>query len=165
MAAGFTVWPGRPYPLGATWDGEGVNFALFSEHAEKVELCLFDAKGRREIATHRLAGTDRSGLARLSAAKRGPGSSTATACTAPTTRRRATASTPTSCCSIPTPRSIVGQHGLDRRPFRLPRRQSPARTCPSTAATAPPACPSAGSSTPPSPGATTGRRRFPGTTR
>ena len=45
----FTVWPGRPYPLGATWDGEGVNFALFSEHAEKVELCLFDAKGRREI--------------------------------------------------------------------------------------------------------------------
>jgi isoamylase len=44
-----TVWPGRPYPLGATWDGEGVNFALFSEHAAKVELCLFDPKGRREI--------------------------------------------------------------------------------------------------------------------
>src|SRR5918996_6314691 len=43
------VWPGQPYPLGATWDGEGVNFALFSEHAEKVELCLFDAKGRREL--------------------------------------------------------------------------------------------------------------------
>jgi glycogen operon protein len=36
------VWPGRPYPLGATWDGAGVNFALFSEHATKVELCLFD---------------------------------------------------------------------------------------------------------------------------
>jgi len=36
------VWPGRPYPLGATWDGEGVNFALFSEHAEGVELCLYD---------------------------------------------------------------------------------------------------------------------------
>ena len=44
-----TVWPGRPYPLGATWDGEGVNFSLFSEHAEKVELCLFDARGRREL--------------------------------------------------------------------------------------------------------------------
>jgi isoamylase len=42
------VWPGRPYPLGATWDGEGVNFALYSEHAEKVELCLFDMAGRRE---------------------------------------------------------------------------------------------------------------------
>ncbi len=35
------VWPGRPYPLGATWDGIGVNFALFSEHASGVELCLF----------------------------------------------------------------------------------------------------------------------------
>ncbi|MGH9045062.1 MAG: glycogen debranching protein GlgX [Acidimicrobiales bacterium] len=36
------VWPGRPHPLGATWDGGGVNFALFSEHATGVELCLFD---------------------------------------------------------------------------------------------------------------------------
>jgi glycogen operon protein len=35
------VWPGKPYPLGATWDGAGVNFALFSEHATRVELCLF----------------------------------------------------------------------------------------------------------------------------
>ncbi|MDP2239812.1 MAG: glycogen debranching protein GlgX [Burkholderiales bacterium] len=43
------IWPGRPYPRGASWDGEGVNFALFSEHAEKVELCLFDSKDRREI--------------------------------------------------------------------------------------------------------------------
>jgi glycogen operon protein len=43
------IWPGRPYPLGATWDGEGVNFALFSEHAERVELGLFDATGRREL--------------------------------------------------------------------------------------------------------------------
>src|ERR1051325_5966822 len=37
------VWPGRSYPLGATWDGAGCNFALFSEHAPKVELCLFDS--------------------------------------------------------------------------------------------------------------------------
>ncbi len=37
------IWPGRPYPLGATWDGAGVNFALFSENATKVELCLFDS--------------------------------------------------------------------------------------------------------------------------
>src|SRR5438067_4668201 len=42
------VWPGRPFPLGATWDGEGTNFALFSEHAERVELCLFDDEGREE---------------------------------------------------------------------------------------------------------------------
>ncbi len=37
------VWPGSPYPLGATWDGIGVNFAVFSEHATRVELCLFDS--------------------------------------------------------------------------------------------------------------------------
>ena len=43
------VWPGRPYPRGAFWDGEGVNFAIFSEHAEKVELCLFDTKGKNEV--------------------------------------------------------------------------------------------------------------------
>src|SRR5262249_49908777 len=40
---------GTPHPLGATWDGRGTNFALFSEHAEKVELCLFDRQGRREL--------------------------------------------------------------------------------------------------------------------
>ncbi|MEZ6060381.1 MAG: glycogen debranching protein GlgX [Planctomycetaceae bacterium] len=36
------VWPGAPHPLGATWDGQGVNFAIFSENAERIELCLFD---------------------------------------------------------------------------------------------------------------------------
>jgi len=36
------AWPGRPFPLGATWDGEGTNFALYSVNAEGVELCLFD---------------------------------------------------------------------------------------------------------------------------
>jgi isoamylase len=40
---------GLPYPLGGTWDGLGVNFALFSAHATKVELCLFDAAGEREL--------------------------------------------------------------------------------------------------------------------
>ncbi|HVC57452.1 MAG TPA: glycogen debranching protein GlgX [Stellaceae bacterium] len=44
------VWPGQPHPLGAIWDGEGVNFALFSAHAEKVELCLFDRSGTHEEA-------------------------------------------------------------------------------------------------------------------
>jgi isoamylase len=36
------IWPGRPFPLGPTWDGRGTNFSLFSENAERVELCLFD---------------------------------------------------------------------------------------------------------------------------
>ena len=40
--------PGSPSPLGASWDGRGVNFAIFSEHAEKVELCLFEGGGKRE---------------------------------------------------------------------------------------------------------------------
>ncbi len=40
---GIRVWPGQPYPLGATWDGRGVNFAIYSEHATQVELCLFDS--------------------------------------------------------------------------------------------------------------------------
>ena len=39
------TWPGNPYPLGATYDGGGTNFAIFSEAATKVELCLFDAQG------------------------------------------------------------------------------------------------------------------------
>jgi isoamylase len=38
------IWPGQPYPLGATWDGSGANFALFSENATAVELCLFDSE-------------------------------------------------------------------------------------------------------------------------
>jgi isoamylase len=40
------VWPGHPFPLGPAWDGSGTNFALFTENAERVELCLFDAEDR-----------------------------------------------------------------------------------------------------------------------
>ncbi|HZE45552.1 MAG TPA: glycogen debranching protein GlgX [Xanthobacteraceae bacterium] len=43
------VREGNPFPLGATWDGTGVNFALFSAHATKVELCIFDIEGKREL--------------------------------------------------------------------------------------------------------------------
>jgi Type II secretory pathway, pullulanase PulA and related glycosidases len=43
------VREGRPYPLGATWDGRGVNFALFSAHATKVELCLFNHFSEKEV--------------------------------------------------------------------------------------------------------------------
>lgn len=48
MVKKWTKCPGQPYPLGATWDGTGVNFALFSEHADEVELCLFDDTGKVE---------------------------------------------------------------------------------------------------------------------
>jgi isoamylase len=43
------VWPGAPFPLGATWDGEGTNFSLFSEHAERVELCLYGDDGEERV--------------------------------------------------------------------------------------------------------------------
>jgi isoamylase len=51
------IWPGAPYPLGATWDGWGTNFALFSELADSVELCLFDGDGTDEGAATPLAET------------------------------------------------------------------------------------------------------------
>ena len=47
------TWPGTPYPLGATWDGWGTNFALFSEVADRVELCLFAADEDDGAGDHR----------------------------------------------------------------------------------------------------------------
>ena len=58
-----SVWPGSPFPLGPTWDGEGTNFSLFSENAERVELCLFDDDGSEE--RDRAARAHRVQLARL----------------------------------------------------------------------------------------------------
>ncbi len=43
MSKNTVVYPGKPYPLGATWDGQGVNFALYADNATGVELCLFDS--------------------------------------------------------------------------------------------------------------------------
>ncbi len=54
----MTPWRGRPFPLGATWDGAGTNFAIFSRNATAVEVCLFDADGRE----HRTRLHDRSEL-------------------------------------------------------------------------------------------------------
>jgi len=52
------AWPGHHVPLGATWDGEGTNFALFSEHAEAVELVLFDPSGRQGVFYELVERTD-----------------------------------------------------------------------------------------------------------
>src|SRR5579875_3503940 len=46
------IWPGAPYPLGATWDGWGTNFALFSEVADHVDLCLFAGDGTEADTPH-----------------------------------------------------------------------------------------------------------------
>lgn len=53
------VYIGKPFPLGATWDGKGVNFAIYSENATAVELCLYDEKGVSE--THRIKLPERTG--------------------------------------------------------------------------------------------------------
>jgi len=66
------IWPGRPYPLGATWDGSGTNFALyFRKRDESRTLSVRFDQRRKRIAAHRAAGADRHGLARL-LARRGP---------------------------------------------------------------------------------------------
>jgi glycogen operon protein len=51
---GGRLEPGAPYPLGPTFDGLGVNFAVFSAHATRIELCLFDATGKRQLASYDL---------------------------------------------------------------------------------------------------------------
>jgi glycogen operon protein len=57
-AAFMRVWPGSPYPLGASWDGEGVNFAIFSENATGVDLCLF-ANAGDAVESHRIPLTEK----------------------------------------------------------------------------------------------------------
>ena len=56
----MALQPGRPYPLGATWGGQGVNFSLFSGHAATVELCLFD-RWDATVETHRIAMPEQTG--------------------------------------------------------------------------------------------------------
>jgi len=56
MPEPLSVWPGVAYPLGATHDGKGVNFAIYSERATKIEVCLFDsADPQRELGRFELA--------------------------------------------------------------------------------------------------------------
>ena len=106
------MWPGRPYPLGATYDGTGTNFALFSEVAERVELCLIADDGTETRVD--LTEVDAFVWHGYVPAVR-PGSGTGTACTARTTRRRASAATRTSCCSTRTPRRSTGRSTATRR--------------------------------------------------
>lgn len=59
----FQLSAGRPHPLGATFDGEGVNFAIFSQHATRVVLCLCDDQGREAISSIWRSAKDISGTA------------------------------------------------------------------------------------------------------
>ena len=49
MGKSKRILKGKPYPLGAHWDGEGINFAVFSANADAVEVCIFDEQGKEEI--------------------------------------------------------------------------------------------------------------------
>ena len=108
------VWPGTAYPLGATYDGTGTNFALFSEVAEQVELCLFDDDGAEtRVELHR---GRRLRLARLPAG-RARASATATGCTAPYDPAAGCAATRPSCCSTRTRRPSTATIDWDQSLF------------------------------------------------
>ena len=123
------IWPGTPYPLGATWDGEGMNFALFSEHATGVELCLFDAPDDGEPSrVDRPARAHGPDLARVPAG-RAAGAAVRLPRPRPVrARARATASTATSCSSTRTPRRSRGDVRWDDARLRLHGRPPATRT-------------------------------------
>ena len=133
--------PGPPYPLGATWDGLGINFAVFSAHAAADRAVpVRSVRPPRDRALH-AAGIHRRGLARLSARCDAPACSTAIAPTAPTSRSTAIASITHKLLLDPYARA----HGRRRCTGRMRctaiacTRRAP--TCRSTAATARPAMP------------------------
>ena len=101
--------PGSPYPLGATWDGLGTNFAVFSAHAERIDLCLFDPSGRREIARYTLPEyTDEVWHGYLPRRRR-PACFTVTVPIGPyDPHERLPLQSLTSCCSIPMRGGLAG---------------------------------------------------------
>jgi len=103
--ANLGITEGLPYPLGATWVGKGVNFALFSAHATRVEVCLFDQAGEREDARIELPEyTNEIWHGYVLDAH--PGTILAIAYMAPMSRKRAIGSIRTNFCSIPMPAAI-----------------------------------------------------------
>ena len=128
---------GTPHALGATVDGRGTNFALFSAHAEKVELCLFDGANGRELA--RIALPERTGdvwhghLADITA-----GQHYGYRVHGPYEPEQGHRFNPNKLLLDPYARQIAGQLIAERSALRLPIRQRPRRTSRSTAATTPP---------------------------
>jgi isoamylase len=106
-------WPGAPYPLGATWDGWGTNFALFSEVADGVDLCLFAGNGTEAETAHtetRVQMTEVDGSSGTPTCRRRTrASATATGCTARIDPAPGTGVTPASCCSTRTARPFEGR--------------------------------------------------------
>ena len=158
-------WPGSPYPLGATWDGIGVNFALFSEHARAVELCLFDSvDAKRASAKVRLPEqTDMVWHGYLPDVQ--PGQLYGYRVHGPYEPDNGHRFNPNKVVLDPYAKAIGAAAAVGRRDVRLPDRRPGHGSVASTSATTPRSRRWRASSTPPSPGATTGRRARRGTRR
>ena len=154
------VWPGQPYPRGATWDGMGVNFALFSEHGRARRAVPVRRQRPARAAARRAARADRPGLARLPA-----GGAAGPALRLPRARAVPAARRPPLQPAQAAARPLRAQHrrraALARRAVRLPHR--PRRARPVLRPPRQRALHAAlqGASTPRSAGATTGRRDVP----
>ena len=125
------VREGHPFPLGATWDGLGVNFALFSAHARKVELCLFDIDGKRELERIELPEyTDEVWHGYLPDAR--PGTVYGYRVHGPYEPEAGHRFNPNKLLLDPYAKQLVGELNWRRGHVRLHRSTRPTRTCPST---------------------------------
>ena len=158
------MWPGQPYPRGATWDGEGVNFSLFSANADKVELCIFDPSGRHEVQRIELRErTDEIWHSYLPEAR--PGLLYGYRVYGPYAPERGHRFNPNKLLIEPYAKHLQGNMAWSDAHFRLSRGQQQGRSVLLISATAPRARPKVASSILHLPGVTTGRRACPGTTR
>ena len=136
-----TPWVGQPYPLGATYDGSGTNFSLFTTVAGAVELCLLSdapttVRARRRRSTRSASPSTRSTATAGTPTSRtsDPGQRYGYRVHGPGTRRRACGATRPSCCSTPTSRPSTARSTGTRRAWLRPRRSVAAehrrqRTC------------------------------------
>ena len=128
------VWPGHPFPLGPTWDGRGTNFSIFTENAERVELCLFDDDGDGEDADPaRSSATAFNWHCYIPGV--GPASATATASTAPYDPRVGHALQPAQAPDRSVREGDRGAGRLERAPDVLPYVPSADERCGSLRAT------------------------------
>ena len=124
------VWPGKPFPRGATFDGRGVNFAVYSRVATRVEVCLYDpADPAREIDRFDLPEMHRLRLARLRPGARSRARSTACACTAPTTPRAGAPLQPEQAARRSVRQGALGRGRLEAAGRSATRRTTSAPTC------------------------------------
>ena len=155
---------GSPHPLGATWDGRGTNFALFSANAQKVELCLFDSQGRREL--ERIALPERTeDVWHGYLTDVAPGQLYGYRVHGPYEPERGFRFNAHKLLIDPYAKRARRTAGVERCAFRLSRRTVRAPTCRSIGATMRAACRRPSWSTRPSPGARIAGRRSPGKTR